>query len=267
MEENKEETFEENEVNEKTPEEKISNFLMIKPLKTDKDDIKVNKSQELGLVPKHAFSALVCGKSGSGKTMMLLNLMTRPEFYKDYFDEVFVISDTAKSGDDLYKRHLGVKEDNIFEPNEECISNLEQIITKQKEYIKQNSMGSAKKLLIIFDDIAHKKKFLASDVYLKLHIANRHFNISCFSLTQSYVKIPRSARCQVSAVFFFHGCTQTEAIRLSDEHTPARYTDKEFLNIIDFATNDPYDFLFINKKVPMKERYRKCLHTVLELNK
>lgn len=250
-----------------------SNPLKIKPLKTNKSKIKINSMMESHVIPKHPSSVMFCGKSGSGKTMLLLNLLTNKQFYGSYFDLIFLFSETAKSGgDDLYKEHCGanspchIPEDHIFEPNAEGLAQLDHIIKTQKKIVKQKGLDYAPKILVLFDDIAHSYKFLASRQYLLLHIANRHLNISTFSLTQSYVKIPRSCRCQVSAIAFFHGGTNTERTRLSEEHTPSGWDEKRFLGMINHACSSKYSFLFINKHDDEKTRYRKNLDTVLQLN-
>jgi hypothetical protein len=243
-------------------------YLKITPLATDKSKIKVRPTMEAGIVPKHPVSVMFCGKSGMGKTQLLLNLLTKKQFYKDYFDVTFLFSETAKSGaDDLYQKHAGIPDEYMFKPDKEGLEQLDRILKVQKKIIKDKGIAASPKILIIFDDIAHSRKFLASNQYLLLHIANRHFNISTFSLTQSYVKIPRSCRCQVGGIMFFHGATNTEKLRLSEEHTPANHTEKEFLQIIDHATADKYNFLFVNKQADMKQRYRKNLDEILELNK
>jgi len=244
-----------------------NDLLKIRPLETDKDDIELNEAMKAKIIPAHAFSALVCGKSGSGKTMMVLNLLTRKEFYAGYFNEIYLVSPTAGEGDDLYKRHLKIKPDKIFKPDKEGVEKLQKIIEMQKKDIKMKGMGGCKKVLIIFDDVAHKRKFLASDTYLNLHIANRHYCISCMTLVQSYVKMPRSCRCNCSAIFFMHGCTNTEEKRLCDEHCPTKHSEEEFSQIVSHATALPYDFLYINKQKKMKYRYMKNLDKVLILDK
>lgn len=248
------------------------NPLRVRPLKTNKSKIKINDYMKNHQIPKHPSSIMFCGKSGSGKTMLLLNLLSNSSMYGKYFDLIFLFSETAKSGgDDLYKEHCGegsgchIAEDHMFKPDKEGLAQLDHIIKTQKEIIKKKGIENSPKILIIFDDIVHSRKFLASNQYLLLHIANRHLNISTFSLSQSYVKIPRSCRCQVSALAFFHGGTNTEKLRLSEEHTPSNWSEKEFLELVDYATKDKYSFLFINKHADMKKRYRKNLDTILEL--
>lgn len=242
--------------------------LKITPYNTDKSKIKLNSCMEDNIIPKHPFSAMFCGKSGSGKTQMLLNMLKKKHFYKGYYNLTFLFSETAGDGcDDLYAKNTDIPEEHMFKPDADGLNQLDHIIKTQKKIIKDKGISKSPKILIIFDDIAHSRKFLASRQYLLMHIANRHFNISCISLSQSYVKIPRSCRCNLSAIAFFHGGTNTEKERLSQEHTPSNHTEKEFLQIINHATADKYDFLFINKFAPMKRRYRKNLNSILELQK
>jgi len=261
------------EAKEPTPEPDDGNPLKIRKLKTNKSKIKINPMMESHCVPKHPSSVMFCGKSGSGKTMLLLNLLTNKQFYGSYFDIIFLFSETAQEGgDDLYKEHCGpgspchIPEDHIFKPAKEGLAQLDHIVKTKKGIVKKQGLDNAPKLLVLFDDIAHSRRFLASRQYLLLHIANRHLNISTFSLTQSYVKIPRSCRCQVSALMFFHGGTNTEKVRLAAEHTPSGWTEKDFFSMIDHATAEKYSFMHINKHCDMKTRYRKNLDTILQLN-
>lgn len=222
---------------------------------------------ECHIVPKHPSSVLFCGKSGSGKTMMLLNLLTKKEFYKGYYDLIFLFSETAKSGaDDLYTENLPeLKDDHIFGVGQDGIDQLAHILETQKGIIKDKGLDQSPKILILFDDVAHSKRLLGSKAYLLLHVANRHFNISTFSLTQSYTKIPRACRCQVSAIVFFHGATGSEIERLSEEHTPKKWKETQFKGMVEYAIAKKYDFLFINKHAPSSEQYRHNLDTILKL--
>jgi hypothetical protein len=245
-----------------------NNFMKIMPLKTNKSNIKTNPCMDCHIIPKHPSSVLFCGKSGSGKTNLVLNLLTKKEFLKNYFDMIFLFSQTAKSGcDDLYTENLPeLEEDHIFEPDYEGLEQLDHILETQKKIIKDKGIDKSPKILILFDDIAHSRAFLASKQYLQLHIMNRHYNISTFSLTQSYTKIPRAARCQVSAVAFFHGACGTEIERISEEHTPKGWKEKQFKVMVEYAIKKKYDFLFINKHAASSEQYRQNLDVILKLS-
>ena len=250
------------------PNEKI-NILKVLPLATSKHKIKINQFMKDDIIPKHPCSMVLCAPSGGGKTNLLVTLLKDKNFYGGYFNIIFLFSETASfGGDDLYVKHLSkaIPRKHMFPPNEEGIKAIKKIMKLQQDIIKKDGILKSPKILMLFDDIAHSTKFLKCDQYLMLHIANRHLNISTFSLTQSYTKIPRACRCQVSAIMFFHGCTNTEKERLADEHTPSGMTWKTFLPLIDYAIDEKYSFLFINKFAPMATRHRKGLHTILELN-
>lgn len=240
-------------------------MLVVEPYDTDKSLIPINDAMRNHVIPAHPFSMLVCGTSGSGKTQMVLNLLKKPRLYGGYFDVTYIFSQTAAAGDDLYAKHSGVPERDIFKPDAEGIAQLQHIMKKQQTTIKSRGIAASPKILVLFDDIAHARKFLDSPEYLQMHILNRHLNISTWSLTQSYVKIPRSARSQVGAVAFFHGATATEKVRLADEHTPAGFTPDEFEQLINYAIARKHDFLFINKQDDHASRYRHCLHTILRI--
>lgn len=245
-----------------------NDYLTVKPRETDKSKIELREAMSEHIIPCPPISMMMCGKSGSGKTQLLLHMLNEENCYKNYFDITFLFSETAKSGcDDLYEKHANIPNHRMFKPDKDGLAQLDRIITIQKKIIKKEGISKAPKILLIFDDIAHSRKFLASNQYLLMHIANRHFNITVISLTQSYVKIPRSCRCQVGSVFFFNGATNTEKLRLSEEHTPSNYDEKEFMRIINYATDEKYNFLYINKKAKPKEQYRKNLKTILELNR
>lgn len=245
----------------------------ITPYETSKQNIPQRPAMEAGVVLKHPHSWLMCGKSGSGKTQFVLNMLKKPIYYAGYFDEIFLFSDSAKEGaDDLYRKHLRdeIKQEHIFAPDDEGVEQLEHIIAVQKQKIEEAGGDHAKtdKLLFIFDDVAHARKFLASPAYKQLHIMNRHLNASCWSLTQSYVAIPRQCRIQVGGVVFYHGATDTEKERFSDEHTPSNHNWREFRVLIDDATRDKYNFMFVNKQVDdHREQYRHGLDVIMELKK
>ena len=68
----------------------------IEPVKTSKDAIKHPKLSEESVIPKLCSSTILVGKSGSGKSVLLHNLMTRKEFFAGCFDKTFLISPTVR---------------------------------------------------------------------------------------------------------------------------------------------------------------------------
>ena len=75
--------------------------LKVRKIPTNKSKIKQTPNANRGLIPSHPFRWYICGASGSGKTNLLLTLLTSQAFYKNYFD-IFIISPTAGGLDDSY---------------------------------------------------------------------------------------------------------------------------------------------------------------------
>ena len=73
----------------------------IEPVKTSKDEIESPKLAEAGVIPKINSSIIIVGKSGSGKSVLLHNLLTQKQFYNkyEYFDKIILISPTAEQDD------------------------------------------------------------------------------------------------------------------------------------------------------------------------
>lgn len=266
----------------KIPKEAKEANLKIIPYKSDKDKIKQRPLMINDVIPRHASSVLFNGKSNSGKTQLLLNLVTRPHFYgKDckhtpdkpciagpgmnncaYFDLVFLMSPTADGGDDLPK-YLGIPEDRIFtEPSEET---LKGIMETQKNLIQQYGIAKSPKILVIMDDVQSDSRFLNSKPVLKAFIQNRHLNISTYLLGQSWTRTPRTCRLQANNIFFFKG-SGSEHKLLIDEFCPAGMKKKEFAELVDYATSEPYSFLHINMRKPTETRYCKNLDEIIDLS-
>ena len=237
----------------------------IEKIETDKHSIPLRASMKEGLIPKFPFSIYLCGRSGSGKTNLMMNLMTRKEFYKNYFHYIIVYSPTANVGDDLYK-HLKLPSENI--KNDFTSQDLEQLIATRKEMIKDKGIewvGKNSRVLIILDDVIADRNFLMSPTSLKMFCLLRHYLVSVIVMSQSYTKIPRALRLNVNATMIFPS-TQSEIEVLLDEVTPSGIKKRSFEKMIDYATDGQYDFLYINNHAKPGERIRKNLDEIIDLN-
>ena len=74
----------------------------IKPLDTDKNKIPQRAISKVGVLAKYPFSWIISGKSGSGKTQLLLNSLSRENMLKDYYHIIIIFSPTANDLDDTY---------------------------------------------------------------------------------------------------------------------------------------------------------------------
>lgn len=248
---------------------KKKSFLEIGVAKTSKSKIKKTGVMKCGVIPPHPFRAILSGASGSGKSNLLLDLLTCKNKYFGYFDIIFVISPTANKLDDSYElliKKLKKSKTKLYIINHPTAEQVTHIMDTNKEIIENEGLVKAPKILIVYDDIIADKKFMNTRAFTQSFVASRHYNASVIIATQKYKAIPRTCRIQASALFYFRG-THTEDESVCEEMCPPKYHKKEFYLLLNYALRKPYSFLFINTHVPFKTRYRECLHTILKLDR
>jgi len=228
----------------------------IKPLKNDNNFIPLRHSMRENIIENYPSNLLFVGKSGAGKTNLLLSLLTRNEFYGNYFHTIIIFSPTAGELDTTYKS-LKVPKENIF--NEFTPELFSQILQAREAEIKRNGIRATveeNRMAVILDDIVCNRQFLNSADALKMFAMGRHLKIMSFCCTQSYTKINRALRLQINGLYIFPS-SQSEVKILKDEITPVRMSKKEFHEVIKDATSGRYDFLHINNFAEPGKRIRK----------
>lgn len=235
----------------------------IKVMDTAKANIPQRKAAKDGIMPRFPFSMMISGSSGSGKTNLLMNIMTREELYGRYFHTVLVFSPTAGSTDDTYKQLKIPKENFVREMKKEYLENL---IANRKELIEKKGIewvGKNARVCLIMDDVIAERSFLESPEALKMFALLRHYLCSIIVLMQSYNKLPKALRNNCNAMMIFPA-KQSEVDVLKDEITPAGLTKREFENVIEYATAEPFHFLYINNHAKPGERIRHMLEEVID---
>lgn len=246
-----------------------SDYLKIVPFKTNKHGIEQRKLMKENVIPRHASAVLFNGRSGSGKSNLLVNLF-RPQFYgrtkKDdpksaYFDLVFLFSPTCHN-DDLAK-YLELPQKRMFDSNYEKA--LKHIVETQRQLVNRLGVDKSPKVLIVFDDIQSQRKFMNSPYFTLCFIQNRHINISTWVCCQSFTRLPRICRLQANNLFVFAG-SNSETDVLAEEFCPAHTSKKQFLELLKHATSKQYDFLHINMRENADRRFRRNLDNILKMN-
>lgn len=240
--------------------------LEIKALKTKKSKLPQSPFMEAEIINKFPSLTLCIGRSGSGKSNVVANMLTKKEFMKDFFDEIYLFSPTAKS-DDLVE-HLKLKDDHIIEKlDESAITKLNQIVDKNTEKIKKDGIEKTaknSKILILCDDCISEKVFIKSNILSRLATAGRHALISTIISSQSYTKVPRVIRLQCQGLIVFPS-SNDEIELLCEDLCPAGLSKKDFLEIIKFATDERYSFLFVNNHASNpKDKFRKRFSEIIE---
>lgn len=232
--------------------------LDIKPLETAKNKIKQRPLMESNIIPRHPSSVIFNGSSGSGKSVLLLNMLTRPEFFGGYFDEIHLFSPTGGSDDlfevlDLDEEHIHI----TMKPSE-----LADILEEQRSSVEADGVDKADKILLIFEDVQGNNKFMKSKPFLKSFIANRHYNVSTWLCGQSWTRTPKACRLQANNIFYFAG-SGSENELMAQEFCPPGMKKRDFIALLLQGTRERYNFVHINNRVPHAERYRRNLGTIL----
>jgi hypothetical protein len=228
----------------------------IKPLKTEKSSVPLRASMKDHTIEKYPCSTIISGRSGSGKSCLVGNLLGRDEFYGKYYHNIAIFSPTAGTLDDTFAS-LKIPKENIFNDFDEETLNI--FLEGRKEEIKRDGIKKVaenSRVLLVFDDVIAERSFLMSPVALKLFAMLRHYLCSIMILTQSYNKIPRALRLQANGVYIFPS-SRSEIDVLCDELTPPNKSKKEFMEIINRATSEQYSFLHINNHAPNGKKMRK----------
>ena len=238
----------------------------IESIPTDKSKVPLRKCMIDGILPKFPFSMMISGRSGSGKTNVLLNILTKDNMYNKYFHYIVVYSPTAGKYDDMYKV-LKLPEENF--KNDFSAEDLNNLIESRKQLIDKKGIEWVVKnsrVLIILDDVIANRDFLNSPEALKMFALLRHYQVAIIVLMQSYNKLPRALRINSNATIVFPS-TQSEVEVLLDEITPSGLTKKQFLKVIEYCTDGRYDFLYINNHAEPDKRIRKNFDEVIDIKK
>ena len=240
----------------------MSNKYDIVPIETEKTNIPQKAASKLNILPKFPFSCCISGRSGSGKTQLLLNILTRDDLMGNYFHKILVFSPTAGDLDDTYAS-LKIPKENFIKKFDSSI--LETILNNRKAQIKKDGIekvGKSDRVLLIFDDCIAERKFLESKENLMMFTLVRHYLCSVCILSQSFKKIPRSIRINANFTCIFPSL-ESEINIMLEEICPAGVTKKEFREIINYCTAGRFDFMTINNHAEPKDRIRKNLHEIM----
>jgi len=240
--------------------------IKIQVMDTAKSGIPQRKCAKQGVMPKFPFSMMISGRSGSGKTNLLMNIMTRRELYGQYFHTIIVFSPTAGSYDDTYKA-LKIPKENFIKDFTPDV--FDDIIDARKGEIDKKGIkkvAQSSRVCIILDDVIAERSFLESPLALKMFALLRHYLCSVIVLMQSYTKLPRALRLNCNAVMVFP-CMQSEIEALIKEITPNGISKRDFEKVIDYCTAGRYDFLYINNHAEPSERIRKNISEIIDLSK
>ena len=197
------------------------------------------------------------GSTSSGKTTNMMNLLTKRNMLKDYY-KIFIFSRTYHN--DSIWRNIRINPKYVStEYDEDRIEAIleRQIELKEKYKEKHGNTNCFKSSVIIFDDMIQN---LRSKYLSMLTTRNRHFSTNIWILSQSYKAINPIIRNQVTNWIIFPSGNSGESKKMADE-----LGGKKFLTFLNYVAKTDYGFLHMDKKSPLKIRYRKGYDKFLTL--
>lgn len=201
----------------------------------DEVDEKIKKKYPFLMSHTHFYYYIV-GKSGSGKSTVMMNIVCR--FYKKKFDRIFLVSPSfATLEDNPFKEHL---------PTDQLYEDLdEDVIDEIHDRIKD----SDEKVLLILDDVQDKIK---GKIELKIkrminnrrHIAGKCGNLSLIITSQVFNNLALSIRKSADVVIMFSSKNSAEIESIQKEYLSVVPKDT-LKDIWDYVYKSPHDFLLI----------------------
>jgi hypothetical protein len=174
---------------------------------------------------------IISGKKRSGKTTLYLSALEHKQGYKGYFDNIFIISESAKYDDKLKNLvHNAEKQGKYYkELNSNNIESIKTYIKHEKSKLNKKEKANYHNLLILDDVITSvpltKKKNAISDLFFN----QRHYNLTIFLISQTFINIPPSIRKQADIISFFPTPNLKEVETLQNEYNiPDEYIEKCF---------------------------------------
>ena len=198
-------------------------------------------------LPAIPFQATITGKSGSGKTLMIANLI---KHYRDkgHFKKGYVFCFTHSHSGILKK--LGVK---LFFDLTGVTDDGDEIDIIESIMESQEAIGrKAPHVLILADDLITSSELnKRRGIFSKLFAMGRHFNISVILTSQQHTLIPASLRRLAHDTFCFKVTNQKERDAVLYE-LQRGLSNKQVEKLFDYATKDKYSFLHVDNE---KDKY------------
>ncbi len=225
---------------------------LLKPI-----DHMIKRSEEP--LPKNIYLIwTIYGMRGSGKSNLLLSSLRHKEFFKNYFDNIFLISPTAKN-DNKFKHLVDeLEEDDKYSSrcDEETVVNVMERIREFNEKWNYKKKKRDPHNLIIFDDCIHElpKSTQKSSIH-ELITTNRHLKTSIFITSQRFKSLSTLIRSNADIISFFKTNNLLEKKLFCDEYG----IDEETLDAICINNHDFIHITFTSGKRIIYDGFNKII--------
>ena len=194
-------------------------------------------------LPRNSFGMLCIGRPGSGKTNLLLCLLTKKgKAFNRKFDKVFIISPSLST----------ISDGDPFEmiPDEQKFDEVSlDVLNKITKIIKD----SGEKVLLVLDDciadLRGRGNAMVENKLQKIFFNRRHLcgaggSCSIIATSQTYNKIDPKLRKSASHLVLFENRNKKEIASIFDE--VILIPNKEFMDVFKYVYDKKYNFMYLD---------------------
>ena len=245
------------------------NTPIVKPYKT-KEYTFTQSNYEVA--PRIPFSMVITGQSGSGKTVLLSNLIL--DIYKGCFSRIFIWSSSIDLDPVWTPVKKYIEKDLNVNPEKEKvyfdtfnIDEMQKVLDLQhkiNQFQKKNEHPKLFSVLFLIDDFIDQASFAKHNNLLNaLYIKARHYGVNIISSSQKYNGLSTTIRTNSRQLIFFKLRNYKEVESVLDELAGVLISKKAMsdmkslhqakqllLEIYNVATEEPFSFLFVNLMQP-----------------
>ena len=189
---------------------------------------------------KVPFRGCLIGSSGSGKTNLLLNIISK---MSNTFNHIYVYT---RAEEPLY--------DYLNSQIPKCLLTIKYDLQELRDFNEKEYYGQS---LIIFDDMVNEKDQKCIN---ELYIRGRKIAAGCslLYLTQSYFKVPKIIRLQCDYIFILKVSGVRDLKMILSEYSLSG-TKEQLLNLYNYCCNSGKfgDFMLIDLQNSQDKTYRR----------
>ena len=192
--------------------------------------------------------ALIVGKTNSGKTKWCLDLLETE--YKHRFEAIVIICPTLLKNKTYQSKRWIYTDDQVYL----CDLDKERLTLNEAIDLYQNVLDGIRTLFIVDDcsslqDIKYRRKTCALS---KMAFSGRHYNHSCWLLTQKYNSVLKDYRENTAWIALFHCKDKNSFDQALDENDVV--PDEERERIKKHLRDVKYSKLVIDTEPPVSYR-------------
>lgn len=233
----------------------------------------LTNAQKANYVPLPVGTTLVIGATKSGKSNLVVHMLTSDQIFKNQFSELHILGLTCDKVDPSFAY---VKEQaeasgckvKLQSDESEFDTTIHEIIERQKGRLRrtEHEATSSKPYIVCIwmDDISNCTRFIRESKELKtLATMSRHVNICCIINVHKFKLCAPIIRNNAWSVIFMTGANMTELHQFAEDFCPPDMHVKDFIKIVQYCLNEPYSFCYVNRQANIHERTRKRFSEII----